>query len=148
MQITLHWLEKHQACAEGVDFFKTHFGAEGTPSAETVLEKIAEHKAPWQGWLYETARLSGLSRSWYSNGQLEDECTYTAGQRTGLFRRWYFNGQLLDECTYAAGQRTGLYRRWYSDDQLWEECTFAAGQRTGLYRRWHGNGQLLVECTY
>jgi antitoxin component YwqK of YwqJK toxin-antitoxin module len=72
-----------------------------------------------------------------------------SGQRHGLSRGWYTNGQLWRESNYNQGQRHGLSQGWYKvTDQSSETlCQIAykhnyhQGHLHGLAQAWFTNGK-------
>src|SRR3990167_6248839 len=111
-----HWINdfmEFAPCVKDVKWARTH---------ATLADAMMVHKDhDYRRWLHEHG-VDGVFREWYHNGQLEFECTYTAGKLNGPYLAWYANGQLEVERTYAAGQLTGLYRTRHPNGQMSKEC--------------------------
>jgi len=65
----------------------------------------------------------GISRRWYSSGQLSNEGHKYKGLSHGVCRSWYENGQLFDEINWIHGDPE-MYRRWNSLGQLLYEHNY------------------------
>ena len=97
---------------------------------------------------YKDGSLNGLTKRWYSNGQLEQEVRYKDGKENGLMREWYSNGQLYIECSYKDGEYNGSFRRWDEYGTLRKTANYKDGVPNGMVLKWHFNGQLKSESTY
>jgi len=71
----------------------------------------------------------GISRGWYSDGQLRYEENYIQGQSYGICRGWYDNGQLWYEHNYFHNKLHGIQRAWYKNGKLQYKYTFVHGKQ-------------------
>jgi len=87
---------------------------------------------------------NGTWRTWFENGQLEEEKFFEQGVGFRVHKRWYEDGtpsyiRRFDK----SGQNHGEWLDWYSNGQLHEQGTFKNGERVGIWREWSKEGQLL-----
>ena len=83
-----------------------------------------------------------IEKTWYQNGQLEFEGSYSYGKKHGTHRWWYENGQLEFEEYYKYGKKHGFFKGWWKNGQLDYEGHFKHNQRDGIWRAYYENGQL------
>ncbi len=119
-----------------------------------------------------TGQKQGLYQSFFENGKLKEQATYSNGElngeRTfyfvngnllskefhekglfsGKYQKFHEDGQLSGEGLYENNEMTGTWKRWYPDGHLMEEVTFAANQENGPFREFHPNGKLKTEGQY
>ena len=81
-------------------------------------------------WEYKDGkRADGVSKSWYSSGQLKEERTYKNEKRHGSYTFFYENGQKESEKTYKDGRQDGLATKWYENGQKKREYIYKDGTR-------------------
>ncbi len=66
----------------------------------------------------------GPFKSYYDNGQLQQEEIYNNGKRDGPLKSYHENGQLMGEGTYKDDKLDGPYKSYYDNGQLNEELTY------------------------
>jgi hypothetical protein len=86
-----------------------------------------------------------IQRTFYRNGQLQEEVPLRAGLRHGVARTWHKNGTLASEEPYQNGLPHGVCRQWDETGRLLGSYRMARG--TGIQRAWHDNGQLQMEVS-
>lgn len=57
----------------------------------------------------------GPARSWYRNGQLEDQGEYSHSQQAGVWSYWFENGQMAATGRYEHDRKTGDWTYWDVD---------------------------------
>ena len=117
--------------------------AEISNQNKTGESRILEYEISYKGGIKD-----GLSKSWYTNGQLFVETNFKDGKHEGLYRSWDFNGQLSLETNYKSGEEDGVFKKWFLNGQLKEQGINKNGMAEGLFREWYENGQLRVEVNY
>ena len=86
---------------------------------------VTEHKTYWdeekkklkRHWFRKNKKDHGLSRSWYSDGQLMNEYNLKESNFEGL-QRVYSNGHLIKEWTRKDGDLHGTHKEWSEDGLL------------------------------
>jgi len=89
---------------------------DGTPKVERQVIDLKGRTVP-----------HGPYRSWFANGQLEQEGDYEGGWRSGAWKSYHENGVLAAEGAYDKGLRTARWRFWKEDGK-------ADSDRQGTYR--------------
>ena len=92
--------------------------------------------------------LNGLSKGWYTNGQLQVSETYQANFSDGLRTKWYATGKKLSEAKVVLGKIEGVYRRWYPDGTLSEEIPMRDGQIDGIGHAYYESGYVKATVEY
>jgi len=59
-----------------------------------------------------------IKRSYYDNGKLNYEISYTNGVCHGSSKWWYYNGKIQQENPYINGNVHGMINSWNDDGQL------------------------------
>jgi antitoxin component YwqK of YwqJK toxin-antitoxin module len=54
----------------------------------------------WMEYTIKNGKYSGISRSFYSNGQLQKECYYINGKLNGKYQLWDIAGKLCIDLIY------------------------------------------------
>ena len=103
------------------------------------------------GWINGLSRfwpdtLSNPEANYYRG--YKSEIYFKCGDKDGLYRTWYINGQLNQEWNYKNGNRDGLQRTWFKNGQLQYETNYKDGIQDGLQKQWFPNGQLKYERNY
>lgn len=93
-------------------------------------------------------KFDGNSKSWYSNGNLEQEENYKNGKIDGFQKRWYNNGQLHYERYFEDGLKNGSYKEWFESGQLSIELKYKDDKKDGFQKRWYSNGQISFTGEY
>ena len=101
---------------------------EGEYTKDLFLEEICEIK---------NGKRHGVYKTYYMNGSIKSEGTFSNGLHNGLFK-YYSNNGIYMEREYADGQRHGVFKKW-QDGSLVRECFYLDGKREGLYQEWYPN---------
>jgi hypothetical protein len=83
----------------------------------------------------EEARKSGFYRSWYENGQLEQEGQYGGDLKNGTWIEWDGAGRRIKEVSYIGGKKHGREIEWNTNQTI---------KKSLQYR----NGNLHGKCTW
>ena len=90
-----------------------------------------------------------VERTFYPNGQLETELTYTyfkGSDRSWIAKRWHPNGILAVEMPVKNGVPEGLVTYWNEKGELIGQYEMRGG--TGVQKSWHPDGSLMVEISW
>ena len=137
-------------CASGIHYFLTE-----EPAYYWDYEPQNDLYKSWHSngqmrerCTYKNGKRDGLYESWHSNGQMRYRYTYKNGNPDGRCESWCPNGQILSRYTCKNGELDGLFKSWHSNGQMWERCTYKNGEKDGLHENWHANGQMYMRCTF
>ena len=117
-------------------------------SVEGTLNDAGKRTGQWTWWYptgqmsqqgsYLNGQKTGTRTFYYEDGsRMAEEC-----HGTGVSRSWYRNGDLKSEVNVENGKKNGLYRSWHDNGQVEEEITYVNGSREGETSQWHNTGQL------
>lgn len=91
---------------------------------------------------------SGLSTTWYKNGQKESEGEYANDVPVGKHVWWYENGQKMLEGRFENGERTGLWTWWHENGQKKASGEFVENGESGRWRWWKDDGKVDYSITF
>ena len=83
-----------------------------------------------------------VQRSFYPNGALRWERSYSDGTEEGLHRGWYADGSVHFVYNYVDGRLDGLASEWFPNGRQYRAFNYAAGQESGHQQMWHEDGSL------
>lgn len=84
-------------------------------------------------------------KSYYTNGEIQEEGVYVNGQKEGAWTTWYPDGQKRSEDFYQSGFRNGDHFFWYKNGNMMEQGKYKREVKNGYWKQWHMNGNLHVE---
>lgn len=90
----------------------------------------------------------GSMKTWYSNGQLEQEGAYDNDKRIGAFAYWHQNGQIATTGAYRDDQPEGTWVWYYENGQKSTVGKYEHGKLVGDWRWWDDQGKLTKQQTY
>jgi len=90
----------------------------------------------------------GYYKTWFSNGQIENQGDYTDGKRTGNWKNWYSNGQLHEDINFKEDSLDGEFKKWHENGKKLIEGKYEFGNLVGKWQSWHDNGQLSADENY
>ncbi len=90
----------------------------------------------------------GSAKTWYSNGQLEEEGSYENGKKTGRFTYWHENGQVATTGEYHDDQPAGNWVWYYENGQKSVIGKYQDGKLVGSWRWWDDEGKLTKQQIY
>ena len=140
-----------------IDTKWTRYREDGTIKSEGTRYEIENDSTGWLVNYFETGikrdssymlngRLHGVTKFWYSDGQLKELVTWENGKQHGLFKTFYSNGQLNEETNWVHGQREGMSQAFHPNGNLRFICTNVNGIRQGEDKDYYPNGQLYKKC--
>ncbi len=103
------------------------------------LDEIQRYTTPDADFTYQ---------SFYPNGNLKGEGSYTAGKRTGKLVAYSAAGAKRYEGTYQNGEKHGRFLVYYPDQTLKSEVNYVNGQQDGPSRTYHPDGKLAEEGSH
>jgi periplasmic protein TonB len=90
----------------------------------------------------------GNSMTWYKNGQLKSQNSFSNGKSAGKSLSWYENGKQESEHNYAGGKYEGKSSKWYDNGQLKCETEYSNGELNGILTTYWKNGQIKRKDLY
>jgi antitoxin component YwqK of YwqJK toxin-antitoxin module len=90
----------------------------------------------------------GTARTWYANGQPQQDGFYTNGKKTGTFTYWHENGQVYVIGEYRDDLAEGTWTWWHDNGQKSAVGKYEDGKLVGEWRWWDPQGQLTKHQTY
>jgi len=94
---------------------------------------------------YKSGKPCGIIRTYYMNGKLLDEKTFTKGKVNGIERGYYINGVLQSETPYNMGIENGIRKTYYENGKIESETPFTHGHINGIDKEYYENGNLEYE---
>lgn len=89
-----------------------------------------------------------VTKSYYSDGTIRSEVSYTGGDREGRARYYYPNGALQQEVWYKNDQLDGIMRQWKATGVLLLEEHYKSGKKNGPSIQFDMDGRKSVELHY
>jgi TonB family protein len=90
--------------------------------------------------------LDGPYKSWWDDGILVSEGTYTNGKRNGDWTNW--SGKTANKGKYVNDKPEGIWVEIDSMGNKRNETSFTTGKRNGPFKEWNGKGELVREGSY
>ncbi len=90
----------------------------------------------------------GSMKTWYSNGQLEQQGSYENDKKTGTFTYWHENGQVATSGNYRNDQPEGNWVWYYENGQKSTIGKYENGKLVGDWRWWDDQGKLTKQQVY
>ncbi|HEX4415915.1 MAG TPA: hypothetical protein VH107_19950 [Lacipirellulaceae bacterium] len=90
----------------------------------------------------------GAMKTWYANGQLEQEGSYNNDKKTGGFSYWHENGQIATTGSYRDDQPEGIWVWYYENGQKSTVGKYERGKLIGDWRWWDDQGKLTKQQSY
>lgn len=90
----------------------------------------------------------GKIKTWFANGQQEQEGHYTNDKKSGVFKFWHENGQLQSMGEYRDNKAEGTWVWWHNNGQKSAVGKYEHGTLMGEWRWWNDQGKLTKQQTY
>ena len=90
----------------------------------------------------------GAAKTWYANGQQEQDGFYTNDKKAGTFTYWHPNGQVSCTGEYHEGLAEGTWIWWHENGQKSAVGKYENGKLVGDWRWWDEQGKLTKQQTY
>ncbi len=88
----------------------------------------------------------GLWTTYYPDGKIKNEITYTKGKAKGKARFYYADGNVSEEGFWDVDHWEGEYKFYHRSGQLAYDWNYdTLGRRTGTQKYYHENGELKYE---
>jgi antitoxin component YwqK of YwqJK toxin-antitoxin module len=97
---------------------------------------------------YENGVLNGKCIFHYESGKLMSIEHHKNGLFSGKYEKYYESGQLFLQGNYKNNEMSGSWKTWYPDGILKEEISFSRNEENGPFREYHPNGKLKTEGQY
>jgi len=91
--------------------------------ADGTRSEVGFKRTGWSTWEKE-----GVSRTYYSDGGLQEEMFYHDDAKHGIYRSWYENGAKMQNGVYENGRETGIWTTWNEVGQVIHEQTEGIAQ--------------------
>ncbi len=122
-----------------------------TSSKTAPAKASAEPPTPLRAFerMYLNNMLNGVSREWYSNGQLKTEASYLDGKLDGPYLRWYANGEPQINGRYKNNLRIGPFLEYYKNGKPKAAYNYSEyGSLEGPQLHYRSNGFKMRQETY
>lgn len=93
---------------------------------------------------YLEGKRHGLTKAWYSDGQLKQEVHYADNKMHGSKIAWWPDGSLQSQYQMLMGVPHGELLEWYESGELFRKRNFVHGKEEGLQQAFRKNGKLYV----
>lgn len=90
----------------------------------------------------------GTAKTWYPNGQAQQEGSYQNGKKTGTFTYWHENAQIATTGEYRDDQPEGNWVWYHENGQKSAVGRYTQGALIGDWRWWDEQGKLTKHQTY
>src|SRR5687768_14112768 len=101
-----------------------------------------------QGWWVIYAKDKKPTPANYPAENKYEEGKYKDSKKTGVWYTYFSNGKVKSEITFTNGSAKGYAKVYYEDGKLQEEGNWENGRWTGEYKMYHPNGKLFYEFKY
>jgi hypothetical protein len=92
---------------------------------------------------------SGIIRTYYENGKLEEEYFQINGKEEGLYTRYFTTGYKIRTCEYVDGKKNGLSVEYHDhSDDIFYKCFYHDDIKVGEAIFYHKNGTIDNICKY
>ena len=89
----------------------------------------------------------GITREYFSNGDVEFEMFYNNDLLEGEYTKWYENRTIDFKYYYKNGKLDGEVKRYYKNQQLELITYYINGKENGIRKVYHSNGKLSIFST-
>ena len=90
----------------------------------------------------------GIIKSYYGDGTLKSEITFSKNIRQGLAKFYYPNGNIKQQLNYNNGSVDGVVKEYYENGKLKDFYTIENGRREGATSIYDTNGNYLKDINY
>lgn len=91
----------------------------------------------------------GVSKTYRSDGTLENEIHYVRNRKDGIARNYYPDGfTIKNEIPYVDGFKHGSSKWFYQNGQMYRETPYVNNKISGTRRYWYESGVLMAELPY
>jgi antitoxin component YwqK of YwqJK toxin-antitoxin module len=84
----------------------------------------------------------------HPDGKMKEQRTYRAGRETGPYRTWYPNGQKEEDVYKVNGVANGRWHEWHDNGQWEIRGTAKDGRAIGRFRTWDADGTVTEDRVY
>ena len=93
-------------------------------------------------------RLNGISREYYTNGEIKTEENYVNGKKQGSYKNFYRTGELLREDVYYNDKMNGISKMYHRNGIIEKESFYSNGKKEGTFKTFDNLGNILQEENY
>jgi antitoxin component YwqK of YwqJK toxin-antitoxin module len=97
---------------------------------------------------YENGEKNGLSKRWFSTGQLLEEANWKNGKLDGMYRTYFQNGKVYLECKYKMGLRNGPFKTFFTDGTPELDAFYTNDVQDKSWLYYNEKGELLYTLKY
>lgn len=101
-----------------------------------------------EGLIEESGARKGNWRSFYENGKLQSEGTYTKGRKTGKWVYYFENDSIEQTGSFRNGKLDGKWLWYYDTGELWREEQFLNGREDGESIEYSREGEIIAKGVY
>lgn len=121
-----------------------HYREDTDPAAVVLFDEWGNKVA--EGFYLDEKR-SGKWIMYAQNRKIAEE-HYVKGLKHGISRRYYSSGEILDETEWSNGIQEGKYQAFFIDGKPYFQCKFQNNKRNGLCVSWFQNGRQEMVANY
>lgn len=90
---------------------------------------------------YKDGKIEGKLEGWYQNGKKQVEGTILNGKKSGEWIAWFENGQKLRQGSFLEGKEEGAYIWWFENGNFNKKGEYHNGEANGKWEWYYENGQ-------
>jgi antitoxin component YwqK of YwqJK toxin-antitoxin module len=113
-----------------------------------ALKKLPDYSenAKVEEGRYEEGKKIGVWKTYYPNGNIKSEITYTNNRPKGYAKMYYENGKMQEEGIWENNRWVGDYKAYHSNGQLFYDFAYNnTGKREGQQKYYYENGQMMMK---
>lgn len=95
---------------------------------------------------YQDNKKVGIWKTYFSNGNVKNELTYTNNRPSGYAKMYHANGKVAEEGLWENNKWVGGYKYYFENGNLSYEWNYnKEGKREGVQKYYHENGNVMIE---
>ncbi len=97
---------------------------------------------------YKNDELDGFSTKNHENGEIKIKINLKKDKRDGEYAEYNFSGVISENASYKNGLIEGVYNEYFSQGQIYSQTEYKAGKKDGNFKRYFANGNIDMEVPY
>jgi len=95
---------------------------------------------------YADSKKTGVWKTFFPNGNLKNEITFTNNRPSGYAKMYHENGKLMEEGVWQNNRWVGEFKSYYENGQEFMDFNYTStGKRQGEQIYYYENGQLMMK---
>ena len=103
-------------------------------------------KICWTNY-YTNDKLDGVCKSFYSDGKIKREETFTMGIKEGVEKKYDEQGNIIEETMWEQNAKHGFAKRYYSNGQIEHETQYVNDKAEGIAQSYYKSGEIKTIAT-